>query len=127
MRTNGAAHPGSTPKRRWRSGLAAVAATVLAAGTLVAVAAAPAAAATVDTSAWYVLVNRNSGKALDVYGQATTDGARTARTPRVASRPGPRVRSGGSSRSSRSYCRRGGARRSPADGGPPLWLVEGWW
>ncbi|WP_326559349.1 endo-1,4-beta-xylanase [Micromonospora sp. NBC_01796] len=30
----------------------------------------------VDTSAWYVLVNRNSGKALDVYNQATTDGAR---------------------------------------------------
>ncbi|AEI12417.1 Endo-1,4-beta-xylanase [Cellulomonas gilvus ATCC 13127] len=31
---------------------------------------------TVDTSAWYVLVNRNSGKALDVYNLATTDGAR---------------------------------------------------
>ncbi|MEV4389484.1 endo-1,4-beta-xylanase [Micromonospora sp. NPDC049580] len=30
----------------------------------------------VDTTAWYVLVNRNSGKALDVYGRATTDGAR---------------------------------------------------
>ena len=38
---------------------------------------APAAsAATVDTSAWYVLVNRNSGKALDVYNLATNDGAR---------------------------------------------------
>ncbi|MGP4115524.1 RICIN domain-containing protein, partial [Streptomyces sp. 4N509B] len=36
----------------------------------------PAAAATVDTSAWYVLVNRNSGKALDVYNLATNDGAR---------------------------------------------------
>ncbi|MCO8273896.1 family 43 glycosylhydrolase [Actinoplanes sp. TRM 88003] len=33
-------------------------------------------AATVDTSAWYVLVNRTSGKALDVYNLATTDGAR---------------------------------------------------
>ncbi|GAA1736905.1 non-reducing end alpha-L-arabinofuranosidase family hydrolase [Luedemannella helvata] len=33
-------------------------------------------AATVDTSAWYVLVNRNSGKALDVYNLATNDGAR---------------------------------------------------
>jgi hypothetical protein len=33
-------------------------------------------AATVDTSAWYVLVNRNSGKALDVYNWATSDGAR---------------------------------------------------
>ncbi|MEQ4305268.1 family 43 glycosylhydrolase [Plantactinospora sp. B6F1] len=37
---------------------------------------APASAATVDTSAWYVLVNRNSGKALDVYNLATNDGAR---------------------------------------------------
>ncbi|WP_055619032.1 non-reducing end alpha-L-arabinofuranosidase family hydrolase [Streptomyces sp. JHA19] len=36
----------------------------------------PAAAATVDTNAWYLLVNRNSGKALDVYNLATTDGAR---------------------------------------------------
>ena len=35
-----------------------------------------ASAATVDTDAWYVLVNRNSGKALDVYGLATGDGAR---------------------------------------------------
>ncbi|WP_344946892.1 non-reducing end alpha-L-arabinofuranosidase family hydrolase [Sphaerisporangium flaviroseum] len=33
-------------------------------------------AATVDTNAWYVLVNRNSGKALDVYNLATNDGAR---------------------------------------------------
>jgi endo-1,4-beta-xylanase len=30
----------------------------------------------VDPSAWYVLVNRNSGKALDVYNFATNDGAR---------------------------------------------------
>ncbi|MBB5866765.1 endo-1,4-beta-xylanase [Allocatelliglobosispora scoriae] len=29
----------------------------------------------VDTSAWYTLVNRNSGKALDICGAATTDGA----------------------------------------------------
>ena len=36
----------------------------------------PAGAATVDTSASYVLVNRNSGKALDVYNLATGDGAR---------------------------------------------------
>jgi hypothetical protein len=35
-----------------------------------------ASAATVDTNAWYVLVNRNSGKALDVYNLSTTDGAR---------------------------------------------------
>ena len=34
-----------------------------------------ASAATVNTSAWYVLVNRNSGKALDVNGASTADGA----------------------------------------------------
>jgi hypothetical protein len=33
-------------------------------------------AATVDVNTWYVLVNRNSGKALDVYNLATDDGAR---------------------------------------------------
>lgn len=32
-------------------------------------------AATVDTTAWYELVNRNSGKALDVCGISTADGA----------------------------------------------------
>ncbi|BFV55088.1 hypothetical protein KCMC57_up01920 [Kitasatospora sp. CMC57] len=32
-------------------------------------------AATVDTGAWYVLVNRGSGKALDVAGASTADGA----------------------------------------------------
>ncbi|GAA2367362.1 MULTISPECIES: non-reducing end alpha-L-arabinofuranosidase family hydrolase [Streptomyces] len=36
----------------------------------------PASAATIDPGASYVLVNRNSGKALDVYNQATGDGAR---------------------------------------------------
>ncbi|MFE5713780.1 non-reducing end alpha-L-arabinofuranosidase family hydrolase [Streptomyces sp. NPDC056501] len=36
----------------------------------------PAGAATVDPNASYVLVNRNSGKALDVYNLATGDGAR---------------------------------------------------
>ncbi|MEU3464984.1 non-reducing end alpha-L-arabinofuranosidase family hydrolase [Streptomyces sp. NPDC006733] len=39
-------------------------------------AAPPAAAATIDTNASYALVNRNSGKALDVYNLATNDGAR---------------------------------------------------
>jgi hypothetical protein len=34
-----------------------------------------ASAASVDTSAWYVLVNRHSGKALDLYNLATNDGA----------------------------------------------------
>jgi hypothetical protein len=61
--------------RRWLA-TAITATAMLAAGT-VAVAAAPSAsAATVDTNAWYVLVNRNSGKALDVYNLATNDGAR---------------------------------------------------
>jgi hypothetical protein len=41
---------------------------------LVGVPANEASAATVDTSAWYVLVNRNSGKALDVYNLSTSDG-----------------------------------------------------
>ncbi|MDQ0596461.1 hypothetical protein QF037_000806 [Streptomyces canus] len=36
----------------------------------------PASAASVDPNASYVLVNRNSGKALDVYNLATSDGAR---------------------------------------------------
>ncbi|MFH8658953.1 non-reducing end alpha-L-arabinofuranosidase family hydrolase [Streptomyces afghaniensis] len=36
----------------------------------------PAGAATIDPNASYVLVNRNSGKALDVYNMATDDGAR---------------------------------------------------
>ncbi|MER7727431.1 non-reducing end alpha-L-arabinofuranosidase family hydrolase [Streptomyces sp. NPDC096323] len=36
----------------------------------------PAAAATIDPNASYVLLNRNSGKALDVYNMATGDGAR---------------------------------------------------
>jgi len=55
--------------------LAAAAAAVVVVGALVTVAASSASAATVDTSAWYVLVNRNSGKALDVSGAATNDGA----------------------------------------------------
>ena len=75
MTTSGEA-PASPQTRRRRPVTAAVAAVVLAAGTFTAVNATPASAATVDTTAWYVLVNRNSGKALDVYGLATTDGAR---------------------------------------------------
>src|SRR5687768_555768 len=39
-------------------------------------------AATVDTNAWYVLVNRNSGKVVDVYNLATNDGARIAQWTR---------------------------------------------
>jgi beta-xylosidase len=43
---------------------------------MVAVGTPTASAATVDTNAWYVLVNRNSGKALDVYNLSTADGGR---------------------------------------------------
>ena len=67
-----------TSPRRRRQGLAALAAAVVTAliGGLMIAGTAPSSAATVDTSAWYVLVNRNSGKALDVYNLATNDGAR---------------------------------------------------
>jgi hypothetical protein len=40
-------------------------------------------AATVDTSAWYVLVNRGSGKVLDVAGASTADGASLTQWPRT--------------------------------------------
>ncbi|MFI6241893.1 non-reducing end alpha-L-arabinofuranosidase family hydrolase [Micromonospora sp. NPDC050795] len=70
----------ATPSRRRRWWLprilAASAAALMVGGAAVTVVSSPAAAATVDTSAWYVLVNRNSGKALDVYNLATNDGAR---------------------------------------------------
>ncbi|MFY1594861.1 RICIN domain-containing protein [Micromonospora sp. WMMD737] len=82
MNAIGAARPALPGRHRWRSGLAAAAAAVIAAGTLVVVDVAPAAAATVDTSAWYVLVNRNSGKALDLYASATNDGARISQWTR---------------------------------------------
>ncbi|GIJ27326.1 hypothetical protein Vqi01_24880 [Micromonospora qiuiae] len=79
---NGEVRPASPPGRQRWSVVAAAGAALLVAGTLVAVNAAPAAAATVDTNAWYVLVNRNSGKALDVYGLATNDGARISQWTR---------------------------------------------
>ncbi len=67
--------PALSPRRgRWRVVLAAM--TLLAGGGTVAVTASAASAATIDTSASYVLVNRTSGKALDVYNLSTADGAR---------------------------------------------------
>lgn len=66
----------STHAGRRRRGPAVLVALALATAGLVPVVARPAAAATVDTTASYVLVNRNSGKALDVYNLATNDGAR---------------------------------------------------
>ncbi|MDX3186809.1 non-reducing end alpha-L-arabinofuranosidase family hydrolase [Streptomyces sp. MN03-5084-2B] len=61
---------------RWRHrpGPAAAAVVAVVAG-LLTVAPTTASAATVDTTAWYVLLNRNSGKALDVSGASTADGA----------------------------------------------------
>ncbi|MGY3521139.1 RICIN domain-containing protein, partial [Micromonospora sp. PTRAS2] len=69
--------PASFRRRGWLARVtAAAAATVLVGGAVVAVNSTPAAAATVDTGAWYVLLNRNSNKALDLYNLATSDGAR---------------------------------------------------
>nr|AHE14830.1 alpha-L-arabinofuranosidase axhA-2 [uncultured bacterium] len=62
-------------RSRWGRALITLLATVLAAPAAVALNTGVASAATVDTSAWYVLVNRNSGKALDVSNTSTADGA----------------------------------------------------
>lgn len=66
----------------WRSDLSALAATLLIVITLGTLAAPFAWAATVDTEAWYVLVNRHSGKTLDLYNLATNDGATIAQCTR---------------------------------------------
>ncbi|MGY0003401.1 non-reducing end alpha-L-arabinofuranosidase family hydrolase [Micromonospora sp. I033] len=63
-------------RRRWLLKVISAGVTAVVGAAAVAVVSTPAAAATVDTSAWYVLINRNSGKALDVYNLATNDGAR---------------------------------------------------
>ncbi|MER7456754.1 family 43 glycosylhydrolase [Micromonospora sp. NPDC126480] len=65
-----------SPRRSRLTRIVAAVSALVVGGVLVMVAPAPASAATVDTNAWYVLVNRNSGKALDVYNLATNDGAR---------------------------------------------------
>ncbi|GLY29749.1 alpha-N-arabinofuranosidase [Kineosporia sp. NBRC 101731] len=70
-----------TGRHRWW-GVALSAVTLLVAAVMLggngaaAVPVSAASAATIDTSTSYVLVNRNSGKALDVYNLATTDGAK---------------------------------------------------
>ncbi|MEU3454665.1 family 43 glycosylhydrolase [Micromonospora sp. NPDC006766] len=81
MTAIGQAAPGARGRGWLSRSIAAATAMLLGAG-VVSVHPTPAAAATVDTSAWYVLVNRNSGKALDVYNQATNDGARIAQWAR---------------------------------------------
>ena len=75
MTDTGTPVPSRRGRRRWLA-VVTVALTALAGGLAAIMTAPSASAATVDTSAWYVLVNRNSGKALDVYNLATTDGAR---------------------------------------------------
>jgi hypothetical protein len=59
--------------RGWRY-LAAVVVMAVLAGSLLTIGTTTASAATVDTSAWYVLVNRNSGKAIEVQNASTADG-----------------------------------------------------
>ncbi|GAA2123630.1 hypothetical protein GCM10009802_28090 [Streptomyces synnematoformans] len=75
MKTYGAASSAPSRRDRWWSRIAALVAATLAMGMLAVVNPASAGAATVDTDAWYVLVNRNSGKALDVSDVSTADGA----------------------------------------------------
>ncbi|MFD6679470.1 RICIN domain-containing protein [Micromonospora parva] len=67
---------GESVRRRRRTGLVLTMITTLvgAAGAVL-VSAPPAAAANVDTNAYYVLVNRHSGKVLDVRDTSTADGA----------------------------------------------------
>ncbi|MFV2021324.1 RICIN domain-containing protein [Micromonospora sp. LOL_023] len=64
----------ATRWRRWRTGIVALATTAMVV-TGAAVGLQHAAAATVDTSAFYVLVSRHSGKAIDLHNSATNDGA----------------------------------------------------
>ncbi len=64
----------SVARRPLRVALGATLALALAA-TLGLATAMTASAASVDTNAWYVLVNRQSGKAMDVRGTSTADGA----------------------------------------------------
>jgi hypothetical protein len=64
-----------TQRSRRRLGIAAVVVTALVGAGVAVLNMSAASAATVDTTAWYVLVNRNSGKALDVNGASTADGA----------------------------------------------------
>ncbi|WP_230858495.1 endo-1,4-beta-xylanase [Actinoplanes aureus] len=84
----------------------------------------------IDTSAWYVLLNRNSGKALDVYNLATTDGARITQWARNngAQQQWQFVSSG--SGSYRLKSKHSGkvldvANRSTADGGPIVQWTDG--
>nr|WP_255643565.1 RICIN domain-containing protein [Actinoplanes polyasparticus] len=122
MRATGEPRTESALRRPRRTVMAAATIAAMTIGTLVAVVAAPANAATIDTNAWYTLVNRNSGKALDLSGSATTDGARITQWTRTgaANQQWQFVDSGGGyyrikSRSSGKVL--DVANRSTADGG----------
>lgn len=69
-------HPKARSHTGWRlrRGIIGLVVTALLAGLSVALSAAPASAATVDTNAWYVLVNRGSGKAMDVTNRNADNG-----------------------------------------------------
>ncbi|WP_229068987.1 RICIN domain-containing protein [Actinoplanes sp. DH11] len=69
------------PRRRWRAALIGLVVTVLG-GAGAAVGLQQAGAATINTAAWYVFVNRHSGKAMDVYNLATGAGAGIAQFTR---------------------------------------------
>jgi hypothetical protein len=58
---------------RWRPMLAVLFA--LASAAAITVVALPAQAVTINTSAWYVIVSRHSGKAIDLYNFSTADAA----------------------------------------------------
>ncbi|MBI9114205.1 pectate lyase [Sanguibacter suaedae] len=74
-RTHSATSPRGASRRPLRAALAAVLTAALAVvGTLALPTAAS--AATVDSGAWYVLVNRQSGKAMDVSGKSSADGSK---------------------------------------------------
>lgn len=80
-RARGAAAPVRAGRRRWATVLVA-ATTAVSAGVVGLVAAPVASAATVDTGTSYVLLNRNSGKALDVYNLSTANGGDIVQWPR---------------------------------------------
>ena len=74
--------PTTAPRpRRWRAALISLVVTALA-GAGAAIGIQQASAATVNTAAWYVFVNRHSGKAMDVYNLATNAGAGIAQFSR---------------------------------------------
>jgi hypothetical protein len=75
MRFDGTARRAHRRRRGPRAAMVSALAMTLLAGGLVAAPAGTASAATVDPAAWYELLNRNSGKALDVCAVSTADGA----------------------------------------------------